>query len=165
MFRADASAVSLRGRHSANPGRRGAGDSHVVCVHPARTPCMAGVGNSGSRHPLCSARSVAASVVEKSPTKCECALWLLKSHLAELLGHAMPVVKHPIQSWLQHPAEEHIDELAAGQLILHAVGEACLAVDILKLVPVDPFGERSLDLFVYEKTVLLICRVLRDPGK
>ena len=89
----------------------------------------------------------------------------MREHFADLLGDAMPVVKHPVKSRFQHPAEEHIEDRAAGQLILHAVGEACLAIGILELVPVDPFGEGSLDLFVYEKTVLLVCGVQRDPGK
>jgi hypothetical protein len=87
------------------------------------------------------------------------------SVFAELLGHAMPVVKHPVQPWLHHPAEKHIDDRATGQLILHTIGEACLSIGILKLVPMDPFGEGSLDLFVDEKMVLLVRRVQRDPGK
>src|SRR5579859_291529 len=76
----------------------------------------------------------------------------------------MPVIEHAVQPLPEYPAEQHVSERAARQLIIDAIGEACLAAaGVLKFVPVDPSGEGSLGLFVDEQPVPLIRRMQCGP--
>jgi mannose-6-phosphate isomerase-like protein (cupin superfamily) len=77
----------------------------------------------------------------------------------------MPVVEHPVQPLPDNPAEQYVTDRATTQFILHAVDEACLAAGVVKFVPVDPLGEGSLDLLVFEQNVPLECSMQRDPGE
>ena len=75
----------------------------------------------------------------------------------------MPVGEHVAETETHRPAEQHVNERAAGQFIGNPVGQPCLGPGSLKFMPVNPLCERSMDLFVHEEPVLFIGRVERDP--
>ena len=84
---------------------------------------------------------------------------------AKFPGDAVPVTEHEMQPGADHPADQRVGDPTTGQLILQAVGKTGLAAEIRKLVPVNPLGERSLNLFVHKQRVFLIRRVPRDPAE
>ena len=75
----------------------------------------------------------------------------------------MPVREHPAQAKPNGPSKKPVDECAAGQFIVNAVSQPGLAAGSLELMPVNPFYEWSMDLFVDEKPVPLVCSVQRCP--
>lgn len=74
----------------------------------------------------------------------------------------MAVSKHVVQTKRHDPAEQPIDQRAARKLVLDPIRLKRFAANCFEFVPVNPPCERPVDLFVYEKPVLLIGRVQRN---
>ena len=75
----------------------------------------------------------------------------------------MAVGEQIAQAESHRPAEQRVDQQAAGKFILDPIRQTRLVSNRLELMPVNPLREGSLDLFVHEEPVLLVGCMLRDP--
>lgn len=77
----------------------------------------------------------------------------------------MAVGEHVAEGEFDGPGEEGVDERAAGELEVDAVGEAGLGAGRGEFVAVDPAGEGAGDLFVDEEAVGLVVGVAGEPAE
>ena len=62
----------------------------------------------------------------------------------------MAMLEHLPQPQLDRPSEEEISGRSTAHSILHAIGQASYAHDILEFMAMHPLREWAFDLFVYE---------------